>query len=178
MNPSKGEKAKKTITQSDQMQQLSMLLAQNQGTKASGSFLNLISFLNTQWVLDSGATDHMIGNRNILETFNKFSTKQYVTVVNGEKMEILGDGSITIFLRKVSNVFLVKDCASNLLSISRITRELECELIFSSKSVILQKLISKKVIGDGSLKNRFYYLNKKKFNLNSRKEEKLSTLWH
>jgi hypothetical protein len=84
-----------------------------------------------------------------------------VTVVNGEKMEILGDGSITIFLRKVSNVFLVKDCASNLLSISRITRELECELIFSSKSVILQKLISKKVIGDGSLKNRFYYLNKK-----------------
>jgi hypothetical protein len=75
MNPSKGEKAKKAITQSDQMQQLSMLLAQNQGTKASGSFLNSISFLNTQWVLDSGTTDHMIGNRNILETFNKFSTK-------------------------------------------------------------------------------------------------------
>jgi hypothetical protein len=77
----------------------------------------------------------MTENKNILENFNAFSTKQYVTVANGEKMEILGDGSITIFSKKISNVLLVKDCASNLLSISRITIELECELIFSSKSV-------------------------------------------
>jgi GAG-pre-integrase domain len=34
------------------------------------------------------------------------------------------------------------------------------------------------VIGDGSLKNELYYLNQEKFNRNSRKEEKLSTLWH
>jgi hypothetical protein len=124
INPSE----ERAVAQPDQMQQLmqqlSMLLAQNQGTKASGMSLNSISSLNTQRVLDSGATDHMTGNKNILENFNEFSTKQYVTVANDKKIEILGDGSIIIFSRKISNVLLVKDGASNLLSISRIIREL------------------------------------------------------
>jgi hypothetical protein len=120
INPSE----ERAVAQPDQMQQLSMLLAQNQGTKASGMSLNSISSLNTQRVLNSGATDHITGNKNILENFNEFSTKQYVTVANDKKIEILGDGSIIIFSRKISNVLLVKDGASNLLSISRIIREL------------------------------------------------------
>jgi hypothetical protein len=56
-----------------------------------------------------------------------------VTVVNGERMEILGDGSIKVFSKIISNVLLFKNCASNLLSIRKITSELNYKLIFSSK---------------------------------------------
>jgi hypothetical protein len=108
------------------MQQLSMLLVQNQGTKSFGISLNSISSLNTQWVLDSGATDHMTGNKNILKIFNAFSTKQYVMVVNGEKIKILCDGSIIIFSKKISNVLLVKDC------------ELMCLYNFQTKRILHQ----------------------------------------
>jgi hypothetical protein len=103
-----------------------MLLAQNQGTKASRISLNSISSLNTQWVLDSGATNHITGNKNILENYNAFSTKQCVTVTNGEKIKILGDGSIIIFSKKISNVLFVKDC------------ELMCLYNFQTKRILHQ----------------------------------------
>jgi hypothetical protein len=71
---------------------------------------------------------------------------------------------------------LVKNCASNLISISKNTKEFKCEIIFSSKDVMFQEWISKKVIGEGLLNNGLYYLNQEKFNLNTRKEDELSTL--
>jgi hypothetical protein len=37
------------------------------------------------WVLDSGATNHMIGNRTLLHNYQKTSYKIFVYVANGEK---------------------------------------------------------------------------------------------
>jgi hypothetical protein len=71
--------------------------------------------------------------------FQPLETKKFVTVANGEQMEILRDGSITILSRKIPNVLLVKNCASNLLSISKLTHELNCDLIFSIKNIIFQE---------------------------------------
>jgi hypothetical protein len=76
-----------------------------------------------------------------------------VIVVNGERIEILENGSIKVFSKKKSNVLLVKNCASNLLSIRKITSELNCYLIFSSKNMIFQNVIS-----EGLMKNGIYYL--------------------
>ena len=81
---------------------------------------------NSRWILDSGTTDHMTGNINLLNSFKNYETKQFVTVANGDKMEILGEGSINIFSKIIQNVLYVKDCSSNLLSVSKITKELNC----------------------------------------------------
>jgi hypothetical protein len=43
----------------------------------------------------------MTENKNLLENFNELTIKQYVTVVNGEKIKILGDDSIIIFSKKI-----------------------------------------------------------------------------
>jgi GAG-pre-integrase domain len=101
-----------------------------------------------------------------------------MTVENGEKIEIIGDDSIKIYSTIISKVLLVKNCATNLLSIRKLTNELNYELIFSSTNVVFQELISKKVIGEGLMKNELYYLNHKKLNLNVRREDQLSALWH
>jgi hypothetical protein len=117
------------------MEQLTVLLSQNEEKgKAFGLILNSSIYLkNDKWILDSGATDHMTENKNLLFNFRKHNTKQYVTVANNERMEIIGDGSIKILSKIIPNVLLVKKYASNLLSIRKLTLELNCKLILSSK---------------------------------------------
>jgi hypothetical protein len=72
------------------MYQFTALLNQKpKETKINGMCLNSI-YLSYQWVLDSGATDHMTGNKNLLHNFVSSNTTQYITVPNGDKIEILG----------------------------------------------------------------------------------------
>jgi hypothetical protein len=36
---------------------------------------HIVSLKNSHWILDSGETDHMIGNENLLVNFKKYNTK-------------------------------------------------------------------------------------------------------
>jgi hypothetical protein len=65
----------------------------------------------------------------------------------------------------------VKNCASNLLSISKITNELNCEIIFILKDVIFQERITKNMIGEGFLQNGLYYLKERKLSFNIKRSE-------
>jgi hypothetical protein len=101
-----------------------------------------------------------------------------MTVANGEKMRIIGSGSINLFSKEISNVLHVDKCSSNLLSINKITQELNYEIIFSSKIVIFQDWIRKNFIGERFSKNRLYFFRAQKLNLNAMKYEDLSILLH
>jgi hypothetical protein len=59
------------------MEQLTVLLSHNEEKgKAFGIILNSsIYSKNDKWILDSGATDHMTGNKNLLFNFRKHNTK-------------------------------------------------------------------------------------------------------
>jgi GAG-pre-integrase domain len=129
-------------------------------------------------VLDSGATDHMTGDKNLLNNYKCHEGKQFVVIANGDRMEILGNDSINFFSKNIQNVLHVKNCASNLISISKITSELNCEILFSSRNVIFQERITKKVIGEGYLQNGLYNVGERKYNFNIKKDEELGKLWH
>jgi hypothetical protein len=118
----------------------------------------------------------MTENKYLLYNFRKYETNQYVTAANDEKIKIFGYGSINLFSKEISNILFVQNCASNLLSINKIAQELNCEVMFSSKNVIFQKCITKKVIGEGFLENGLYFLNEEKYNFNTKREKELSTL--
>jgi hypothetical protein len=85
-----------------------------------------------------GATEQMTGNINLLQNYKQFKIKQFVMILNGDKMKILGEGSIVIFSKNIANILFIKNYASNLLSIRKLTNELHCQLIFSSNNVIFQ----------------------------------------
>jgi hypothetical protein len=89
-------------------------------------------------------------------------------------MEVLRSAYINLFSKIIINILFVNNCASNLLSVSKITHEINYELIFSSQNVIFQEMKIKNVIGEGFLENGLYILGEKKFNFNTKKEEKLS----
>jgi hypothetical protein len=125
------------VLSNDQMrqlfQQLSVMFNANT-TKSSGIISNLSrKMTNTNWILDSGVTDHMTRNKKLLSNYKHFEGEQFIIVENGDKMKILGIGSINIFLKIILNILHVRNCASNLLSISKITNKLNYEIIFFLK---------------------------------------------
>lgn len=78
------------------------------------------------WYIDSGATNHMCNNRQIMSDF-VMDTSLEVKVANGEKLRIGGRGVVTLRLKDcevtITNVFYVPNLSANLLSVSELVRK-------------------------------------------------------
>jgi hypothetical protein len=128
----------------------------------------------TKWVLDLGATDHMTGNQNMLNNYRKINSDQFFTVANNEKHKIEGWDMVSIFSKIfIQDVFHVNNCLVNLLSISKLSKDLNCEVIFKMENVIFQDLLTKEKIGKGYLENNIYFLSTNKSIFNTRKNKDL-----
>lgn len=90
------------------------------------------------WIVDSGTTDHMIGVDFFLD-YKPDSRNHNMMIADGSLSITLRSGSITIahdFALK--NVLYVPKLSHNLLSISRLTRDLKCLLISHRISVFFR----------------------------------------
>jgi GAG-pre-integrase domain len=86
---------------------------------------------------------------------------------------------ISVFTKKyVQDVFYVENYLVNLLSISKSSKGLNCEIIFKEKIVIFQDLVTKEKIDEGYIENDLYILDNNKSIFNSRKNDNLSELWY
>lgn len=133
-------------------------------------------YLNS-WVLDSGATDHITSNLSIL-THVHSPHSHTVNLPNGTSTPITHMGTFQ-FNSKFSlhDVLYVPTFRMNLMSVSKLTRDLNCSVIFLVDSCILQDLDSKKTIGLGRRHGGLYYLQPE--NLSSVSCQISSTeLWH
>jgi hypothetical protein len=138
-------------------------------TAASSSVLidNLATALNASatppndpWVIDSGASDHMTGISPLFSSYNPCSGKDKVRIADGSLLLVLGKWSVSIIpSMTLAFVFHVPNLAANLLSIARITIELNCCVIFYSYYCFFQDLAMGKMIGSGSLNDGLYYLD-------------------
>jgi hypothetical protein len=71
-----------------------------------------------------------------------------------------GKGSIPVTLpMSLSFVLLVLNFVTNLLSIARITADLNYQAIFYSHNYFFQDLVKRKMIDNGSLRDGLYYLD-------------------
>jgi hypothetical protein len=75
--------------------------------------------LENKWLMDSGCSRYMTGDRKWSSSLTSLSHKEYVTFGDGKKVKVLGTGII-----KVNNHFTLKDVTLvdklryNLLSVS------------------------------------------------------------
>jgi hypothetical protein len=90
-------------------------------------------------------------------------------VANNEKIRIKGWGIISIFPKKIQDVFYVEKYSISLLSISKLTKDLNCEVIFKKKNVIFQDPLTKEEIGEGYLENCRYFFSTNKSYFNAKK---------
>lgn len=107
---------------------------------------------STSWIVDSGASEHMTGDKSLFSTYTPCQDYHTIRIANGSHSKVAGTG--TIYLSRnliLHSVLFVPDLDCNLISVSRINRDLHCETKFFSTSCVFQELGSEKMIGNAEL---------------------------
>lgn len=108
----------------------------------SGIATCLLSHVEQQeWVVDSGVTHHIVSNNNMFFIRSKLARvgEDKVNMPNGAKVDISHSGEALVLQNKtVKYVLFVPDFKPNLLSVSKVTRQLSCFVSFYLDFCIFQ----------------------------------------
>ena len=119
----------------------------------------LCSKENNVWVIDSGATDHMTSNSSLFLSYKPCAGNRKVKIANGSLSPIAGTGKIKISDSiSLSQVLHVPNLACNLVSVSKITKELNCCAYFLPDSCVFQELTTGRTIGNAEEHDGLYFL--------------------
>nr|KYP72050.1 hypothetical protein KK1_011337 [Cajanus cajan] len=112
------------------------------------------------WVLDSGATNHISGNRSLFSSLSTTCSLPSITMANGSRATSHGVGTVHLSPSlSIDNVLYVPESLFNLLSLSRLTRSLDCLVSFTKDSVFLQDRSSGRMISTGCESHSLYHLH-------------------
>ena len=95
----------------------------------------ITSFLSTalghEWIIETGSTHHITPFKEILISLKVLQDDCKVQVLKGGKSKISNEGdSLVMGDRAIHNVLHVSDFKLNLLSLSKLIRELSCVVTF------------------------------------------------
>ncbi|KAJ9671256.1 hypothetical protein PVL29_027306 [Vitis rotundifolia] len=110
------------------------------------------------WILDSGASDHISNNKDLFSSITTTSALPTVTLAIGSQTVAKGIGlAHPLPSLPLTSVLYTPECSFNLISISKITRTLNCFITFSDKFVTLQDRHTGKTIGIGRESQGLYH---------------------
>lgn len=118
-----------------------MLLSQSVGNSSSScSLVQSGTFFttaltdinpNTSWILDSVATDHMIGSSESFSSYSHNAGNQKFKIADGSFATVAGKGKITISpLLTLKGVLHVPHLSYNLLLVNKLTHDHNCQINF------------------------------------------------
>ncbi|KAF5442808.1 hypothetical protein F2P56_035426 [Juglans regia] len=114
---------------------------------------------NTNWIIDTGATDHMVCSTSLFSSIH--STVSYsVKLPNGSSASVTHVGTVhlsnTIIL---TEVLCVPSFNFNLISVPKLTKSNNCCFLFFSSHCFIQDLHSWTTIGKGDLLHGLYHFH-------------------
>ncbi|GKV43433.1 hypothetical protein SLEP1_g50721 [Rubroshorea leprosula] len=140
----------------EQYDQLLTLLGGNSVISHSANLAGKMQITPFSWIIDSGASDHMTPNLSRLTKAKPYTFP--VHIPNGSSLEVSHIGKATLSHNlSLENVLCVPQFTCNLLSVSKITKQLNCAVIFFPDFCVFQDLTSKRLIGMGKLHEGIYY---------------------
>ena len=102
----------------------------------------------------------MTVNSNLFTTFQSHPSTSTVTLVDGSKSCVLGSGTINpTSLIPLTSVLSLPHFSFNLISVSKLTRTLNCSILFFLYYCLFQDLLAKQVIGRGQESRGLYILD-------------------
>ncbi|KAL0285929.1 UNVERIFIED_CONTAM: Retrovirus-related Pol polyprotein from transposon RE2 [Sesamum angustifolium] len=112
------------------------------------------------WVIDSGATSHLTGNRSSFLTFSTSPKFPPVRLADGSYSPISGSGTVqsTAYLN-LTNVPFAPKFSVNLLSVSQLTKTHNCSVTFYPSYCVIQDLQTRRMIGTGHERGGLYFLD-------------------
>ena len=119
-----------------------------------------VSSSSSEWVIDSGATDHMTGNSSLFSTFQSHPSTSSVTLENGSQSCVFVLGTIfPIISLPLSSVLNLPNYSFNLIFVRKLTRALRFHISFFPGFCLFQDLMTKQIIGRGRESRGLYILD-------------------
>lgn len=149
----------------DQYQQILQLLSMTKNTKRAESHVQ-VAATNTdslfmtfcsghrrgEWLVDIRATHHITSNLDVLDSSKRILDSDTIKVdlPNGKTVDIPHIGSaFVVQSQSISNVLYLPNLKLNLLSVSKLTRKLQCKVGFFPDFCIFKDLSTGQVKGIG-----------------------------
>ncbi|KAI5411829.1 hypothetical protein KIW84_056775 [Lathyrus oleraceus] len=127
-------------------------------TKGNYAFLS-VSPSHT-WIVDSGASDHMIGEYTIFFLYGPCASNQKIKIADGSFSAIAGKGSVVLSpMLTLKNVLDVPNLSCNLISVSKLAQDINCQTNFFRSHCVFQDLNSGKMISSAKESGGLYYLD-------------------
>ena len=124
----------------------------------STQVVNRKAYDSTTWVIDTGATDHIVCSMHLLTTVTA-NTMSIVQLPNGETASVTHVGIVTLSSSLIlHNVLCVPSFAFNLFSVSSFTKSKPFCLVLLSGICFIQDLTSWRTIGVGHAVEGLYLL--------------------
>ena len=102
------------------------------------------------WVIDTGATDHMTSLPKFLHDIKNNTTTSYIKLPNGTQAPITHVGNMNLFNDLIlTETLVVPTLKYNLLSVSKLCRDNDCIAIFHEEICLFQVCAIGKVKGIG-----------------------------
>eukprot|EP00252_Welwitschia_mirabilis_P002409 TRINITY_DN1235_c0_g1_i6.p1 TRINITY_DN1235_c0_g1~~TRINITY_DN1235_c0_g1_i6.p1 ORF type:complete len:1428 (+),score=264.56 TRINITY_DN1235_c0_g1_i6:585-4868(+) len=151
----------------EELQNLRRLFSKLESSSTVGTSNHVQSGINSvistvnPWIIDSGANRHMTGSSKEFATYSSGKKGDNVRIADGSFTPVSGTGSVSCTPNiNLSSVLHVPHFSVNLLSVSSITKELQCKIEFFPDHCVFQDLQTGKRIGTGRLQNGLYVLDK------------------
>ena len=167
LTANEAETTASTITK-EQLEQLLILLKSNPSSSTpnvsvahTGNEINAFSCgfgISAPWIIDSGASDHMTNSIHLFKSYSPCPENRKVRIADGSFSPIAGKGLVQISERiDLNSVLHVPKLACNLLSVSKISKDSNCRVVFCDSHCIFQDRSSGKTIGSARMVNGLYY---------------------
>ena len=125
----------------------------------TGNVSACLTHSSAPWILDTGASDHISGNKDLFSSLTFLSPLPTITLANGSQTIVKGISSVCpLPSLPLTSVLYVPNFPFNLIFISKLTRDLHCVLTFSHNSVTLQDRSMGKMIGIGHESQGLFHL--------------------
>ncbi|XP_019235677.1 PREDICTED: uncharacterized protein LOC109216004 [Nicotiana attenuata] len=125
-------------------------------TAGSANMTSIKSLLSNaqsyDWIVDSGASHHITFCKEVLEKLRRVNrgNSSGVQIPTGGRSEIVHTGDATILEgQKIRNVLYVPDFKFNIISVSKLTRDLCCSACFYPSFCVFQGLYYGRILGIG-----------------------------
>ncbi|GMI67901.1 hypothetical protein HRI_000459300 [Hibiscus trionum] len=145
----------------EQYQQILSLLGKDPVVKGTAHMAGMVSGgLAQEWILDTGATNHMTCNLDFLTTPIKCDSSSNVQLPNGNSTSVTHIGSCNLTSTKVlKNVLCVPTFKFNLISVSQLVKDWNCAISFLPNVCMAQDLCSGEMKTIGRYHDGLYVLH-------------------
>ncbi|VFQ93811.1 unnamed protein product [Cuscuta campestris] len=113
----------------------------------------------TDWIIDSGASDHISPHLSNFSPYEPISESCFITIPNGQRAKVLHKGSVILHNGiELLNVLHVPDFHYNLLSVQKLVDQLSCSFVFYPTHCLIQDSMKKSSLLVGKQSGGLYFV--------------------